>query len=67
MHQNKKRINSILGSIQERILLEPTVDLRQMQSIKEDYITFLLHKNLRKTISNEKINYYNYFSYLDSI
>ena len=67
MHQNKNRINFKLTTIQQKIQDEPIIDANSSQKMKDDYISYLINKNLRKALINEEIDQYNYFANLDAI
>ena len=53
MHQNKNRINFKLTTIQQKIQEEPIIDANSSQKMKDEYVSYLINKNLRKALLND--------------
>lgn len=67
MKRNKIKINNTLESIQEKISQEIPVDVNSSQNIRDQYITCLIRKNIKKALENQQIDFLNYFASLDAI
>ena len=53
MKRNKIKINNTLESIQEKISQEIPVDVNSSQNIRDQYITCLIRKNIKKALENQ--------------
>ena len=67
MRNNKKRIDSSIGRIKQRISESNNEQGGYDDEARDNYVKCLIKKNLRKALMNTEIDYLNYFANMDEI